>query len=151
LVSCGLQESAPVGKLLCKFNERKLLNLDFYGNCARFLALTTAKTYIVVFQVMTSCRWLKLVATYFSATLRGCNERLFAEAMDQEDDGVGYIEEDHPLRPQAAAQSLALLQVPDKSSRSRNVSISSSVTDLDAPIYAREDARPSRRHVSTDS
>lgn len=95
--------------------------------------------------------WLKLVAPYFSATLRGNNECLFAEAMDQEDDGVGYIEEDHPLRPQAAAQSLALLQVPDKSGRSRNISISSSVTDLDAPIYAREDTRPSRRHVSTDT
>jgi hypothetical protein len=74
----------------------------------------------------------------------------FVEAMDQEDYGVGYIEEDHPLRPQAAAQSLALLQVPDKSGRhSRNTSISSSVTDLDAPIYTREDARSTYRHVST--
>jgi hypothetical protein len=70
--------------------------------------------------------------------------------MDQEDYGVGYIEEDHPLRPQAAAQSLALLQVPDKSGRlSRNTSISSSVTDLDAPIYTREDIRATQRHVST--
>jgi hypothetical protein len=68
--------------------------------------------------------------------------------MDQEEDGVGYIEEDHPLRPQAAAQSLALLQVPEKSGRSRNISISSSVTDLSSPIYAREDARSSRRNVS---
>ncbi|PSN29683.1 hypothetical protein C0J52_27681 [Blattella germanica] len=68
--------------------------------------------------------------------------------MEQEDYGVGYIEEDHPLRPQAAAQSLALLQVPDKSGRNRNVSISSSVTDLDAPIYAREDSRPVIKHVS---
>jgi hypothetical protein len=69
--------------------------------------------------------------------------------MDQEDYGVGYIEEDHPLRPQAAAQSLALLQVPDKSGRrSRNTSISSSVTDLDAPIYTREDVRSTQHHVS---
>ncbi|PNF43284.1 Solute carrier family 2, facilitated glucose transporter member 1 [Cryptotermes secundus] len=67
--------------------------------------------------------------------------------MDQEDYGVGYIEEDHPLRPQAAAQSLALLQVPDKSGRrSRNTSISSSVTDLDAPIYTREDVRSTQHH-----
>ena len=72
----------------------------------------------------------------------------FAELMDQEDYGVGYIEEDHPLRPQAAAQSLALLQVPDKSGRTRNISISSSVTDLEAPIYTREDSRPFQRHVS---
>jgi hypothetical protein len=72
--------------------------------------------------------------------------------MDQEDYGVGYIEEDHPLRPQAAAQSLALLQVPDKSGRrSRNTSISSSVTDLDAPIYTREDVRSTQRHVSTSA
>lgn len=66
---------------------------------------------------------------------------------------VGYIAEDHPLRPlnSAAQQSIRLLQVPAKGGpgqrRSRTASISSSVTDLDAPIYERETA--GRQHVSS--
>lgn len=64
-----------------------------------------------------------------------------------EDDGIGYIEEDHPLRPQAAA---ALLQVPPGrgKSRSRQNSISSSVSDLDVPIYVREGVPSGSQHVS---
>ena len=65
-----LKESASVGKLLRKCNEQKLLNQDFYGNYARFLAFTTVKTYTVVFQFMTSCRWLKLDATFFCTVAR---------------------------------------------------------------------------------
>lgn len=73
--------------------------------------------------------------------------------MDQDDvieyDGVGYIEEDHPLRPSMAAQSIALLQVP--ANRSRNVSVASSFTDQDMPIYPRERMyTPSRQRVSID-
>lgn len=41
--------------------------------------------------------------------------RVLVGGMDREDspdlEGVGYIEEDHPLRPSLAAQSVALLQV----------------------------------------
>lgn len=63
---------------------------------------------------------------------------------------VGYIAEDHPLRPMSATaqQSIRLLQVPSRGGarRSRTASISSSVTDLDAPIYQRETA--GRQHVS---
>jgi len=55
---------------------------------------------------------------------------------DSPDDGVGYIEEDHPLRPSLAAQSVALLQVPDK--RTRHVSTASSVTDQDVNLLSRE-------------
>ncbi|KAJ1525396.1 hypothetical protein ONE63_010211 [Megalurothrips usitatus] len=72
---------------------------------------------------------------------------------DSPDYEVGYIAEDHPLRPMSATaqQSIRLLQVPSKGSggqrRSRTASISSSVTDLDAPIYERETA--GRQHVST--
>ncbi|RZF33918.1 hypothetical protein LSTR_LSTR012260 [Laodelphax striatellus] len=56
---------------------------------------------------------------------------------DSPDSDTGYIEEDHPLRPQLAAQSIALLQIPS-GRRSRNTSISSNVTDQDVPIYVRE-------------
>ncbi|KAI5699795.1 hypothetical protein M8J75_008893 [Diaphorina citri] len=56
---------------------------------------------------------------------------------DREDspDSVGYIEGDHPLRRELAAQSIKLLQLPI-SERSRNPSVSSSVTDLEAPMYS---------------
>lgn len=72
--------------------------------------------------------------------------------MDREDspdyDGVGYIEEDHPLRPSMAAQSIALLQVP--SDRSRHISVASSITDQDVPIFARERIyTPGRQQVNT--
>uniref|UniRef100_A0A8D8VMU9 Uncharacterized protein n=1 Tax=Cacopsylla melanoneura TaxID=428564 RepID=A0A8D8VMU9_9HEMI len=55
---------------------------------------------------------------------------------DREDspDSVGYIEGDHPLRRELAAQSIKLLQLPIE--RSRNVSVSSSVNDLEAPMYS---------------
>ncbi|XP_054271345.1 solute carrier family 2, facilitated glucose transporter member 1-like isoform X1 [Macrosteles quadrilineatus] len=63
---------------------------------------------------------------------------------DSPDDGVGYIEEDHPLRPSLAAQSVALLQVPDK--RTRHVSNASSVTDQDVNLLSRETIyRPTRQ------
>ena len=72
--------------------------------------------------------------------------------MDREDspdyDGVGYIEEDHPLRPSMAAQSIALLQVP--SDRSRHISVASSITDQDVPIFARERIyTPGRQQVNS--
>lgn len=70
---------------------------------------------------------------------------------DSPDYEVGYIAEDHPLRPMSstAQQSIRLLKVPSRQGapRSRTASISSSVTDLDAPIYRRETA--GGQHVST--
>lgn len=63
--------------------------------------------------------------------------------MDRDDDdfGEGYIAESHPLRPTS-------LTVPGRDD-SRAPSISSSVTDLDAPIYARDTTLPlSARQVS---
>ncbi|KAG8313158.1 Solute carrier 2, facilitated glucose transporter member 4 [Homalodisca vitripennis] len=61
-------------------------------------------------------------------------------------DGVGYIEEDHPLRPSLAAQSIALLQVPDRE-RTRHVSVVSN-TDQDVPIFPRETIyRPTRQKL----
>ncbi|XP_039279600.1 solute carrier family 2, facilitated glucose transporter member 1 isoform X1 [Nilaparvata lugens] len=59
------------------------------------------------------------------------------ERRDSPDSDVGYIEEDHPLRPQLAAQSIALLQVPP-GQRSRHASVSSNLTDQDVPIYVRQ-------------
>lgn len=85
----------------------------------------------------------------------GCNFDTVAElsvyrviTMEREDspdlDGVGYIEEDHPLRPSLAAQSIALLQLPD-----RSVSMSSSLADQDAPMFPRETTyRPAGHQVS---
>lgn len=57
--------------------------------------------------------------------------------MDRDDDdfGEGFIAESHPLRP-------TQLSVPGGRDESRAPSISSSVSDLDAPIYARETAVP---------
>ncbi|CAL1681478.1 unnamed protein product [Lasius platythorax] len=60
------------------------------------------------------------------------------EQMEREDDdfGDGYIAESHPLRP-------THLTIPlDGRSDSRTPSISSSVTDLNAPIYTRETTIP---------
>lgn len=79
-------------------------------------------------------------------------------AGDREDspDSVGYIEGDHPLRRELAAQSIKLLQLPINE-RSRNVSVSSSVTDLEAPmystsnLYSRERATSGKQGVRTIS
>lgn len=62
---------------------------------------------------------------------------------DDEDFGDGYIAESHPLRP-------THLTVPlNGRSDSRAPSISSSVSDLDVPIYTRETTIPlSARKVS---
>lgn len=60
------------------------------------------------------------------------------EQMEREDDdfGDGYIAESHPLRP-------THLTIPlDGRSDSRAPSISSSVSDLNAPIYTRETTIP---------
>lgn len=60
--------------------------------------------------------------------------------MDNEDDeGVGYISESHFLRSPSGAhqQAMALLQVPS-GRQGRESSISSSVSDLDVPIYSSE-------------
>lgn len=53
---------------------------------------------------------------------------------DDDDFGEGYIAESHPLRP-------TTLTVPGRDD-SKGASISSSVTDLDAPIYARDTTLP---------
>ena len=59
--------------------------------------------------------------------------------MDEEDYGEGFIAESHPLRP-------THLNVPmggmGPSRDSRAPSISSSVTDMDVPIYTRETTIP---------
>ncbi|XP_015114745.1 solute carrier family 2, facilitated glucose transporter member 1 isoform X2 [Diachasma alloeum] len=60
--------------------------------------------------------------------------------MDRDDDdfGEGFIAESHPLRPTLGSQ----LSVPLGRNDSRAPSISSSVSDLDAPIYTRETTVP---------
>lgn len=51
-----------------------------------------------------------------------------------DDDGVGYIADSHLLRPSPIRQQeMALLKVPRTGSRS--ISVSSSVSDLEEPIY----------------
>ncbi|KAK0076925.1 hypothetical protein PV326_010436, partial [Microctonus aethiopoides] len=57
--------------------------------------------------------------------------------MDRDDDdfGEGFIAESHPLRP-------TNLSVPLGHDESRAPSMSSSVSDLDAPIYARDTTFP---------
>lgn len=55
---------------------------------------------------------------------------------DDEDFGEGFIAESHPLRP--THLSVPLSGRPD----SRAPSISSSVSDLDVPIYTRETTIP---------
>lgn len=56
---------------------------------------------------------------------------------DDEDFGEGFIAESHPLRPTQLSIPLGGMGRDD----SRAPSISSSVSDLDAPIYARETTR----------
>ncbi|KAI4486501.1 hypothetical protein M0804_005871 [Polistes exclamans] len=55
---------------------------------------------------------------------------------DDEDFGEGYIAESHPLRPTHLSVPLG------GRGDSRAPSISSSVSDLDAPIYTRETTIP---------
>lgn len=63
---------------------------------------------------------------------------------DDEDFGEGFIAESHPLRPTHLTVPLG------GRSDSRAPSISSSVSDLDAPIYTRETTVPlSARKVSS--
>lgn len=58
--------------------------------------------------------------------------------MDHDDDeGVGYIAESHFLQSPTHQQAMALLQVPSGRA-GREPSISSSVSDLDVPIYSSE-------------
>lgn len=65
---------------------------------------------------------------------------------DDEDFGEGYIAESHPLRPTHLTVPLG------ERSDSRAPSISSSVTDLDVPIYTRETTIPlSARKVKPSS
>lgn len=63
--------------------------------------------------------------------------------MDRDDDdfGEGFIAESHPLRP-------TNLSIPLGHDESRAPSMSSSVSDLDAPIYARETTFPVPSGVS---
>jgi len=63
------------------------------------------------------------------------------------DDRVAYIAESSSQRAVEAQQALRLLDVqPPGTRRSRTSSISSSVTDLEAPIFQRETA--TRKYVS---
>lgn len=65
--------------------------------------------------------------------------------MDHDDDeGVGYISESHYLKSPSHQQAMALLQIPSRGGREG--SISSSVSDMDVPIYSSENltTRPSR-------
>lgn len=67
--------------------------------------------------------------------------------MDHDDDeGVGFIRPSHYLKSPTIAeqQAMALLQVPKKSGE-REGSISSSVSDLDIPIYSSENLTTSAR------
>lgn len=60
--------------------------------------------------------------------------------MDNDDDeGVGYISESHFLKSPSGVhqQAMALLQLPS-GRQGRESSISSSVSDLDVPIYSSE-------------
>lgn len=60
--------------------------------------------------------------------------------MDNDDDeGVGFISESHFLKSPSGVhqQAMALLQVPSGRG-AREASISSSVSDLDVPIYSSE-------------
>lgn len=80
-------------------------------------------------------------------TIRNFNSKLafFFQQMEREDEdfGEGYIAESHPLRPTHLTVPLG------GRSNSRAPSISSSVSDLDVPIYTRETTVPlSARKVS---
>lgn len=68
--------------------------------------------------------------------------RICVRRMEEDDYGEGFIAESHPLRP-------THLNVPLGVSReSRAPSISSSVTDMDVPIYTRETTVPLAKKVS---
>lgn len=73
---------------------------------------------------------------------------LYSSQMDREDEdfGEGFIAESHPLRPTHLTVPLG------GRSDSRAPSISSSVSDLDVPIYTRETTIPlSARKVKLSS
>ncbi|ENN75244.1 hypothetical protein D910_06505 [Dendroctonus ponderosae] len=76
----------------------------------------------------------------------------FADMDRDDDDGVGFVAESHYLKSPTVAeqQAMRLLQVP--TSPGREGSISSSVSDLDVPIYSSENltTRP-RREVPSVS
>uniref|UniRef100_A0ABD2X792 Uncharacterized protein n=1 Tax=Trichogramma kaykai TaxID=54128 RepID=A0ABD2X792_9HYME len=59
--------------------------------------------------------------------------RVMNQRMEEDDYGEGFIAESHPLRP-------THLNVPLRESRAP--SISSSVTDMDVPIYTRDTTIP---------
>lgn len=65
---------------------------------------------------------------------RGCES---AEMDRDDDEGVGFIAESHYLKSPTHQQAMALLQVPS-GRQARESSISSSVSDLDVPIYSSE-------------
>ncbi|GLV38604.1 Glucose transporter 1 [Carabus blaptoides fortunei] len=66
----------------------------------------------------------------------------------EDDDGVGYIADSHLLRPSPLRQQeMALLKVPRTGSRS--ISVSSSVSDLEEPIYDSENLSSRRNLEST--
>ena len=70
------------------------------------------------------------------------------EYRDDSPDSIGYVEEDHPLRP-TAAQSVRLLQVPPSEDDHNTYSFTASFTDMDVPIFTRETAfERDRQHVS---
>lgn len=58
------------------------------------------------------------------------------EYRDDSPDSVGYVEEDHPLHPNLAAQSVRLLQAPQN--EDERYSFTTSFTDMDVPIFTRE-------------
>lgn len=67
--------------------------------------------------------------------------------MDQDDDdGVGFVSESHYLSP-AAKQAVPLLQVPPR--KSRESSVSSSIADMDVPIYSSDNLTTKPARVAT--
>ena len=71
------------------------------------------------------------------------------EYRDDSPDSVGYIEDDHPLRPSMAAQSVRLLQAPPNEDDHNAYSFTASFTDMDVPIFTRETAfERDRQYVS---
>lgn len=67
--------------------------------------------------------------------------------MDQDDDGVGYVAEGHYLKStdEEHHQAMSLLQLPSDRNQ-RGASISSSITDIDAPIYSTDNLTRAREH-----
>ncbi|KAJ8687559.1 hypothetical protein QAD02_023353, partial [Eretmocerus hayati] len=64
--------------------------------------------------------------------------KVINQRMDEDDYGEGFIAESHPLRPTHLNVPLGGMGNRD----SRAPSISSSVTDMDVPIYTRETTMP---------